>query len=129
MNKVVAAIIEKQNNLFKKEYLLVKNVEDYGSYADYWGPPAGHVEPSEDEVAAVIREVKEETNLDILNVTKVVETIGDLGEIVIWFRCQIMNLDVLINKKEIKEYGFFTKEKMVNLKLWPATKYYFDKYE
>ena len=30
-----------------------------------WLPPGGHVEPDEDPVQAVLREVKEETGLDV----------------------------------------------------------------
>ena len=43
--------------------LTKRNVEPFKGY---WCIPGGHIEPYEDAVAAVIREVKEETNLDFL---------------------------------------------------------------
>lgn len=33
---------------------------------DLWLPPGGHIEPDEDPVEAVVREVKEETGLDVV---------------------------------------------------------------
>jgi 8-oxo-dGTP diphosphatase len=43
--------------------LTKRNVEPFKGY---WCIPGGHIEPDEDAVTAVIREVKEETNMDIV---------------------------------------------------------------
>lgn len=41
----------------------------HGSHAPYFSIPGGHLEPGETFEAAAIREIKEETNLDIQNPT------------------------------------------------------------
>lgn len=38
-----------------------------GSHAPYWSNPGGYLEPGEPFETAAIREVKEETGLDIVN--------------------------------------------------------------
>lgn len=43
-----------------RKYLIVKSVNDY------WSFPKGHVEEEESEKATAIREVREETGLDII---------------------------------------------------------------
>ena len=47
-----------------------------------WLPPGGHVEPDEDPVQAVLREVKEETGLDVeLMPTQQVPEISNSGQV------------------------------------------------
>jgi len=57
----VGAIITRKENGKLKILLTKRNVEPF---RHKWCIPGGHVEPFEDAVTAVIREVKEETNLD-----------------------------------------------------------------
>ena len=44
----------------KKEILLVQSINGH------WGMPKGHIEEGETEVQTAIREVKEETNIDVV---------------------------------------------------------------
>lgn len=47
-----------------------------------WLPPGGHIEPNEDPVQAVLREVKEETGLEVQIVpTQQTPTIADLDQV------------------------------------------------
>ena len=48
-----------------------------------WLPPGGHVEPDEDPVQAVLREVKEETGLDVeVAATQSVPEISNLDQVI-----------------------------------------------
>ncbi|MFO7658403.1 MAG: NUDIX hydrolase [Bacteroidales bacterium] len=57
----VGGIIFRENG-GKTEVLLTKR--NIKPFKDYWCIPGGHIEQYEDTIEAVIREVKEETNLD-----------------------------------------------------------------
>lgn len=50
-----------------KKFLLLKRSEGEHNYSGYWGLPGGGVEKDETPTDAVIREVMEETGLDITN--------------------------------------------------------------
>mgnify|MGYP002521737350 CR=1 FL=1 len=58
---VVAAIIIKNNKIFITQ-------RGYGEFKDYWEFPGGKIENGETKEEALIREIKEETNLDIKNI-------------------------------------------------------------
>lgn len=57
--EVAAAIIEHEGSIFATE-------RGYGEFAGGWEFPGGKLEPGEDGVAAVIREVREELAADIV---------------------------------------------------------------
>jgi 8-oxo-dGTP diphosphatase len=50
-----------------KKFLLLKRSENENNYSGYWGLPGGGVEKNETPTDAIIREVMEETGLDITN--------------------------------------------------------------
>lgn len=52
--------------------LIIRNYKPERS-VDYWGFPKGHIEPGESETEAAIREVKEETGVEV----KVIQKIAD----------------------------------------------------
>ena len=57
--KVVAAIILKENSVFATQ-------RGYGEYKDWWEFPGGKIESGETPEAALIREIKEELDSDIV---------------------------------------------------------------
>ena len=57
----VGAIIFRENNSSVELLLTKRNIPPF---KNYWCLPGGHVEQYEDAETAIIREVKEETNLD-----------------------------------------------------------------
>jgi len=59
----VGAIITNEKN----EILLIKRGK-YGKFQGYWGLPGGHIDYGEKAEHAVIREIKEETGLELKHV-------------------------------------------------------------
>lgn len=98
-----AIIVHKQNNN-AYNVLLVKNHN-----GRYWSFPKGHVEKGESEKQTAIREIKEETGLDV-------EIVGDFREVsdycpfgkikkrVVFFMAQAYSQKVDIQKEEIDSY-------------------------
>ena len=60
--KVVAAIIQKENKILATK-------RGYGEFINMWEFPGGKIEPGETKEEALIREIKEELNIEI-NVEK-----------------------------------------------------------
>lgn len=60
--KVVAAII-------KNEYKILATKRGYGEFINMWEFPGGKIEPGETKKQALVREIKEELNIEI-NVDK-----------------------------------------------------------
>ena len=81
----------------------------------HWGFPKGHVEISETEIETAIREVKEETNLDVeINENKryTVEYITDKGTFkqVVLFIAKKINGDERCQESEVKSMKWMTFE-------------------
>lgn len=70
---VSALIFSRDNKLFQGK----KNPKDQGVYSDCWHIPGGGVEAGEDKITALIREIKEETGIDISSYP--IELIDDQG--------------------------------------------------
>jgi mutator protein MutT len=51
----------------ENKFLLLKRSLGGHGYSGYWGLPGGTVEPNETPTEAIIRELQEETGLDIFN--------------------------------------------------------------
>ena len=56
--KVVAALIKQDS-----KYLI--GLRSTGKFVDFWEFPGGKVEPNEDHISALKREIKEEFNVEI----------------------------------------------------------------
>lgn len=56
--KVVAAIIQKENKILATK-------RGYGEFINMWEFPGGKIEPGETKAEALIREIKEELNIEI----------------------------------------------------------------
>jgi 8-oxo-dGTP diphosphatase len=111
MSKQVKIII--QNN--EGKYLLIKRVdkekiEHFGN----WECPGGKLEDGESFEDAAIREVKEETNLEIEHV-KVVKKLNKDGEtIAIVFLGKSLTKEVIVSD-EHSDYDWFTYEELKKL--------------
>jgi 8-oxo-dGTP diphosphatase len=125
-NKVTVAII--QDNQGK--YLFIKRTlyKDLGEYQDAWYPPTGHMKGNETQEEALVRELKEELNLDIKPVELLTEWEQDIpGETAYWWKCEVVGGEIKPNY-EISDYKYFSKEEIKNIKIWPATTRYFKKF-
>ena len=52
--------------IYQQQLLMFKRSSSKKLFPNYWALPGGHIEDNEDALAAAIREVKEETGLNIL---------------------------------------------------------------
>lgn len=128
MKKVVIGLIQKMNESEQDMFLLVKSKRNFGAYTGLWYPPGGHLEDGETEKDALIREVKEELNLDIVPMQRLAETPGDIeGQITYWWKCDLIKGDMKV-AEELSDAKFFTKEEIILLPLWPATRTFFEKH-
>lgn len=86
----------------------------------HWGFPKGHVEDGESEKETAIREVLEETGLNITLVegfrTKIEYSLSeDIRKEVIFFIGQTSEEDIIIQEEEIGEYRWLNYNEMVEL--------------
>ena len=127
-HKSVGAIIRKENKI-----LMI----DRAIFPLGWACPAGHVDPGEDVVKALKREVKEETNLDVIKYKLLNH------EFIDWNKCSrgVMGHDwhvyeitdwkgrVKRNKKEEKQIEWKSVDEIKKLKLEKIWKVWFKKLE
>lgn len=114
-----AIIIRKNNDIF--ETLLIKMVKGH------WSFPKGHVENNETEVETALREIKEETNLDVLIDTRFREITtyspypGVIKD-VIFFIAMPKTLDVVIQESEVEHSEWVEINKAVDVVTYDADK-------
>lgn len=107
----VAACIKNEKN----EILLVRK-----KGSNIWGFPAGGVEPNETIEEALKREVKEETNKDVIpekliaiysspNFDFNYENGDKIHPIIFFFKCHVKNKDSFKKNPEIEEIKYFPK--------------------
>jgi 8-oxo-dGTP diphosphatase len=114
----------------KGEYLLIRpsDYKNFGEFQDAWYPPTGHIKEGETVETALKREAKEELNIDIEPVKLISEWEQDIPEeTAFWWECKIINGDIK-RSFEIAEFGWFSSDKIKNLKLWPAERKFFEKF-
>ncbi|MDF2607237.1 MAG: hydrolase [Bacillales bacterium] len=108
----VCAIIENEQN----EWLVVK--KKYGGLKDKWSLPAGFVDEGETVDQAVIREVKEETGIDIevLGVVGVRTGVlhNSISDNMVVFKCKPLSLSIKICENELFDVQFINKDKLLN---------------
>ena len=103
------------------KYLLVtlnKHLERFGGL---YTPAGGHIEKGESREETLRRELKEEVGINSFDFKFLESTNGDIpNKILHWCYCKTNDSNLKINKREIKNAGFFTKEEISRMKLWPA---------
>lgn len=85
------------------EILLIKHIN-----SGHWSFPKGHVENSETEIETAIREIKEETNIDVIIDPTFRETVTyspkrDTIKIVVYFLAKAKNVNFSPQEDEIAE--------------------------
>lgn len=121
----VGAIIEREG-----KYLLIDRVNIPLGFA----APAGHIDEGETPEEALVREVKEEVNLDVKNCTLLTEelvldnlcTRGVKAHYWYVFSCETTGEPVR-DEEEAKSMGWYTPEEMEALTLEPVWEYWFKK--
>jgi 8-oxo-dGTP pyrophosphatase MutT (NUDIX family) len=109
-----------------KKVLLIKQCNNT------WGFPKGHVEDEETEIETAIREVKEETNLDVsVNVSKryTMEYVTDKGndKEVVLFMAKRINGKIKPQESEISDIAWVSFDKALELISYENTKEVFKK--
>ncbi len=100
-----AVIFRREND--EKKFLLIRNRR-----SAHWGFPKGHIEPGETKEETAIREVLEETGLNIKIVPGFVKnseyTIqGKIEKSVSIFLAETVQIDYSLQEEEIEECGWF----------------------
>jgi len=98
--EVVAAIIEKDNKYFVTQ-------RGYGDYKDWWEFPGGKIEEGETPQEALIREIKEELDADII-IDKYLCTVEcDYPEFHIkmdCYICSLLSIDITLKEHEAAKW-------------------------
>lgn len=85
------------------EILLIRHIN-----SGHWSFPKGHVESGETEIETAVREIKEETAIDVLIDPTFRETVSyspkrDTQKIVVYFIARARNYNFMPQKEEISE--------------------------
>lgn len=104
-----AAIFNKDGKV-----LLVQQKKD-GPQSLLWGLPGGHANDGESPADAAVREVKEETSLNIkltnLVSVQILEVYDGSEYLLVTYKAKAQNLpDIEIDKSEVNDYGWFSLE-------------------
>lgn len=107
------------------KFLLLRDSRDL--MLGHWGPPHGRCEESDkNEEGAITREVFEETGLTVKPLKNIWTTKADTKvETVSFWLAEIIEGNVLIDKQESSEYGWFSIDEALRLKLYPGTLNFF----
>lgn len=129
MKKVAVGIISKIRDSKQEEYLLIRSKKDFGEFSGFYYPPGGHLEGDESASEALVRELKEELNLNVTPIREVAVTPGDVNnQLTHWWLCDIESGDIKIKENEIADAAYFTASEMKEIKIWPATRNFFNTY-
>ena len=119
----VVAIV--RNN--EGKFLLLEEARELlkGAFA----PPHGRCETDDfSEENAVIREVKEETNLNIVPIKKLLTQKADTKvKTVTFWLTDLIDGDIEIDSGEVSSYGWFDINEVLELELYPGTRIFFEK--
>jgi len=109
----VGCVIEKEEKIL----LTLRNIEPFNNY---WSLPGGHIDFGETPKEAVIREIKEETNLNIK--PKFLNYFNEFHEELDWHAAVLVFYakaegEAKKDEKEVKELGWFSEEQIFGLKM------------
>lgn len=127
MHYSIGAIIEN-----KEEYLLIDRLKPPFGFAGL----AGHIDDGESEIEALVREIKEESGLNVTHHELLFEDELDWNEcskgvrVHYWylFRCNVKG-EISQNTRETKSIGWYSKKEIKKLSLEPVWDYWFRKLE
>lgn len=107
MKTIVAEVCVKKDN----KILMVE--ENRKEKKDKWNMPAGKLEENEDIITAAIREVKEETNIDInikglIYIEEKVSSVGQL--LILYFLGEYVSGEISYDNEEISNVMWMTPE-------------------
>ena len=112
--EVAAAIIVKDNRIFATQ-------RGYGKFKDGWEFPGGKIEPGESAQEALVREIREELDVDI-RVGKLLETVEyDYPEFHLTmhcFICELLSEEIVL--KEHEDARWLKKEELDSVGWLPA---------
>ncbi len=129
MKHVAVGIISRERQGGEREYLLVKSTNDFGAYTGHYYPPGGHVEAAESAEQTLVREMQEELGLDVRPLREIAVTPGDVpNQSTHWWTCAWIGGTLLLQKDEIADAGFFTRDEMAAMPIWPATRAFFQQH-
>lgn len=118
----VVAIIKKND-----KFLLVKQSKNK-PFQGEWRPPGGAIDPKEDEISALKREIKEELNLEINVIKKLLTLKSDYKtEYTHFFLTSCINENIKIDEREISDARWFSLNEIKKLKLMNITNVFFKK--
>ncbi len=120
---IVAGLVERDGR-----FLLVKEMMESGT--EKWIIPGGTVEFGESLEDALIREMKEETNLDVeierfLDFKEIIRTQFDYHTVIFFFLVRAKNSGIKLEEK-ILDHGFFTKDEAKDMPLAESARWLFD---
>ena len=126
MHRSVGAIIKKNSKI-----LMI----DRAYFPFGWACPAGHIDDDETPEQALIREVKEETSLDIKTYKLLIHEFVSWNECVQgvkghdWYVYEVGEWQgkVMQNKREEKAVGWFNRHQIKKLELEEIWQYWFKK--
>ena len=114
--KVVAALIEKDNKV-----LIAKRSSGDANVFGKWEFPGGKVEPNEDELTAIEREIREEFELEVKAVRFITNNVCQYPNKIVDLRlyeCKYVSGDFKLHDHSEKKY--VNKEEIINYELCPA---------
>lgn len=108
--------------IFDKDKILVIQQKE-----GHWGFPKGHVEEGETEVETAVREIKEETNLDVeINEKfRYVETYSpaeDVEKDVVFFVAKKIGGDIQVQEEEVNKAQWLTCEEAMEVLTYVSSK-------
>jgi NADH pyrophosphatase NudC (nudix superfamily) len=108
-----AVMIVLENN---GKFLLGKRADWKAKAPGYWCPISGHVEESESEEEAVVREAEEELGIVVKATRKITSTLThDKTVMLHWWMAEILSGSPAINNDENSEIKWFTRDELRSL--------------